>query len=200
MTNKSFSWPDGISLSMQQPEFLCLSPKEMRGDSLAPQLRGSGEGWLFISHKGDPTMSREDIYKEIESMFGLVPSMFKELPDSVLGLEWNLFRRVQIEEGAIPNKYRELLGLAVSAATKCRYCVLFHTEMAKLNGATEAEIDDALLYAKSTMGWSTFVNGLQLDFDQFKEEIRQACEFVKSKQTEKKEWRDAPEERERVYV
>jgi len=56
-------------------------------------------------------MDREEIYKEIESMFGLVPSMFKELPDSMLGLEWNLFKRVQIEEGAVPNKYRELLDL-----------------------------------------------------------------------------------------
>jgi AhpD family alkylhydroperoxidase len=200
MTNKSFSWPDGISLSMQQPVFLCISPMVMRGDCLAPQLRGSGEGWLFISHKGDPTMSREDIYKEMESMFGGVPSMFKAVPDSTLELEWELMKRTQFEEGAIPNKFRELIGLAVSAATKCRFCVFFHTEMARLNGATDAEIQDALAYAKSSTGWSTYVNGLQIDFEQFKDEIRKACEFMESKRAEKKEWREAPGEHERVYV
>jgi len=88
----------------------------------------------------------------------------------------------------------------VSAATKCRYCVFFHTEMAKLNGATDAEIEDALLYAKSATGWSTYINGLQLDFEQFKDEVRQIREFVESKRVEKKDWRESPEELERAYV
>ena len=60
-------------------------------------------------------MSRQEIYKEIEEMFGLVPSMFKVVPDSSLELEWQLFKRVQFEEGPIPNKYRELIGVALSA-------------------------------------------------------------------------------------
>jgi hypothetical protein len=55
-------------------------------------------------------MNREKIYKEIEGMFGLVPSMFKSIPDSSLELEWKLFKKVQLEEGPIPNKYRELMG------------------------------------------------------------------------------------------
>lgn len=124
-------------------------------------------------------MSREKIYKEIEEMFGLVPMMFKALPDSSLELEWRLFKRVQFDQGAIPNKYRELIGLALSAVTKCKYCIFYHTELAKLNGATDAEIEDALHYAKSSIGWSTYLSGSQFDFDQFKKEIGQACEHVK---------------------
>ena len=127
-------------------------------------------------------MSRQEIYKEIEEMFGLVPSMFKVVPDSSLELEWQLFKRVQFEEGPIPNKYRELIGVALSAITKCRYCAVYHTEVARLNGATDAEIEDAVHYAKSSAGWSTYINGLQLDFDQFKEEVLQACEHVRSSQ------------------
>jgi len=125
-------------------------------------------------------MSKEEVFHEIENMFGLVPSMFREVPESSLELEWKLFRRVQMEEGAIPNKYRELMGVAIAAVTKCRYCAYFHTELAKLNGATEAEIEDAVHFAKSTSGWSTYVNGLQLDYDEFKREIDQACEHVRS--------------------
>ena len=125
-------------------------------------------------------MNREKIYKEIEDMFGLVPSMFKSVPDSSLELEWKLFKRVQLEEGPIPNKYRELIGVAISAISKCRYCSFFHTELAKLNGASDAEIEDALHYAKSSAGWSTYVNGLQIDFETFKDEVNRACEHVRS--------------------
>ena len=125
-------------------------------------------------------MNREKIYKEIEEMFGLVPSMFKSIPDSSLELEWKLFKTVQFEEGPIPNKYRELIGVALSAITKCRYCAYFHTEIAKLNGASDAEIEDAVHYAKSTAGWSTYVNGLQMDYETFKDEVNRACEHVRS--------------------
>jgi AhpD family alkylhydroperoxidase len=127
-------------------------------------------------------MSRDEIYKEIEQMFGLVPSMFKAVPDSSLELEWKLFKRVQFDEGPIPNKYRELIGVAISAVSKCRYCALYHTEVARLYGATDAEIEDAVHYAKSSAGWSTYINGMQLDYDQFQEEIRRACEHVRALQ------------------
>ena len=130
-------------------------------------------------------MNRQQIYKEMEGTLGLVPSFFKAVPDSSLELEWQLMKRVQMEAGPIPNKYRELIGLAVAAATRCRYCTLFHTEMAKLNGASEAEIEDAVHFAKSTMGWSTYLNGLQFDYDQFKSEILKAGEYAR-KQAAKK--------------
>ncbi len=131
-------------------------------------------------------MSREKIYKEIKELFGNVPSMFKELPDSSLALEWHLFKKVQFDKGPIPNKYRELIGLAISAITKCKYCIFFHTELAKLNGATKQEIEDAIHFAKSSAGWSTYVSGLQIDFNKFKKEIRQACAHVKKRQNKKK--------------
>lgn len=131
-------------------------------------------------------MSREKIYKEIEEMFGVIPSMFKELPDSSLELEWHLFKKVQFEKGAIPNKYRELIGLAISAVTKCKYCLFYHTELAKLNGATKEEIEDAIHYAKSSVGWSAYISGHQINFEQFKKEITQACVHVRKKEGAKK--------------
>jgi AhpD family alkylhydroperoxidase len=126
-------------------------------------------------------MNREEIYKEMKEAFGLVPSFFKLVPDSTLEQEWGLFKAIQMEEKAIPNKYKELIGVGISAAVRCRYCSLFHTEMAKLNGATDAEIEEAVHYAKSSAGWSTYLNGMQVDYDQFKKEIHQACEYVRRK-------------------
>lgn len=126
-------------------------------------------------------MNRNEVYDEIREMFGLVPSFFHDIPDSSLELEWKLFKRVQFDEGAIPNKYRELIGLGISAVTKCRYCVFYHTALARLNGATDAEIEDAVHYAKSSAGWSAYLNGMEIDFETFKDEVSRACEYVRTK-------------------
>ncbi len=127
-------------------------------------------------------MNRQQVYDDIKEMFGVVPGFLKAIPDSSLEMEWNLFKRVQFDEGPIPNKYRELMGLAIAAVTKCRYCAFFHTEAAKLNGATDAEIEDAVHFAKSSAGWSAYINGLQTEFEQFKDEVLQICEHIRSLQ------------------
>jgi AhpD family alkylhydroperoxidase len=130
-------------------------------------------------------MSRQQVYKEIEEMFGLVPAFFKAIPDNSLELEWQLFKRVQFEEGPIPNKYRELIGVGIAAVSKCRYCAYFHSEAARLNGATQEEIEDAVHFAKSSAGWSAYLNGLQFEFDQFRDEVRQIVKFVQNKNQQK---------------
>lgn len=127
-------------------------------------------------------MNRNTIYKEIEGALGTVPGFMQLLPDSTLGAEWELFKASQMETGAIPNKYRELIGVAISGVTKCRYCAFYHTELAKLNGATEAEIEDAVHFAKQTAGWSTYVNGLQVDFEAFQQDVLEVCEHVRKTQ------------------
>ena len=53
--------------------------------------------------------------------------------------------------------------------------------MAKLNGATEEEIEAAVHLAKNSAGWSTYINGLQVDFEKFKSEVREVGTYVKSK-------------------
>jgi AhpD family alkylhydroperoxidase len=123
--------------------------------------------------------TREQVYAEMTQMFGLVPSFFKLVPDNSLELEWRLFKTVQFDEGPIPNKYRELIGLGISAITKCEYCILYHTEVAKLNGATDAELEDAVHYAKSSAGWSAYLNGMQVDKQQFAAELAQVADYVR---------------------
>ena len=124
-------------------------------------------------------MNKKKIYQEIESMFGLVPTFLQKVPVDTLELEWNLMKKVGIEEHAIPNKYKELIGIGISAVTKCQYCIFFHTQMAILFGATPEEIEEAVHYAKHTAGWSAYTNGLDLDLNQFKDEVTRMCAFVK---------------------
>src|SRR5919199_4043970 len=123
---------------------------------------------------------RHEVEREIEETFGLVPEFLRRVPDYLLPLEWANMRDLQLsDQTAIPNKYKELIGLAVSGATRCRYCAYFHTEAARLFGASEDEITEAALIAKNTMGWSTYLNTLQFDYDQFVEEFDQMAAHIR---------------------
>lgn len=129
------------------------------------------------------TRSRSDIEADMRETLGLVPSFFDSIPDEYLDAEWGLFKRLELGETLIPNKYKELIGIAVHSETRCRYCTLFHTEAAKLFGATEEEIQEAVHYAKYTVGWSAYLNGMQVDYDEFSRELEQIGEHLASQET-----------------
>ncbi|MGW8323957.1 MAG: carboxymuconolactone decarboxylase family protein [Thermodesulfobacteriota bacterium] len=124
---------------------------------------------------------RNEVEAEIREALGLVPSFFKDIPEDILDYEWTLFKRFELEETLIPNKYKELMGIALHSETKCHYCTLFHTEAAKLFGATEEEIQEAAHYAKYSLGWSAYVNGMQVDFEQFKDELGKIGQYLAAK-------------------
>ena len=85
---------------------------------------------------------------------------------------------------ALDGKTKELIGLAVSAQIPCHYCVYFHTAAARLNGATDQEIREAVGMAAISRHWSTVLNGMQVDTVAFKNEtdtvLRLAGEKAKS--------------------
>jgi AhpD family alkylhydroperoxidase len=123
---------------------------------------------------------RREADRDIEEVFGLVPEFFQSVPDYLLPTEWASFKSLVLsDQTAIPNKYKEMIGLAVSGATRCRYCVYFHTEAARLFGATEEEINETALIAKNTMGWSTYLNTLQFDYDAFTAEFDRATAHIR---------------------
>ena len=125
-------------------------------------------------------MPRTDVHREMKEMFGEVIGFVDLIPDAYIDAEWELIKGVQFGETLIPNKYKELIGLAVSAVSRCRYCALFHTEAAKLFGATDEEIEEAMHYTKLVSGWSTYINGMQVDYDEFKAQVDRVTEHVKA--------------------
>jgi len=124
------------------------------------------------------TRPRAEVEHEIRETLGLVPSFFNRIPDKYLAAEWELFNEFTFGETLIPNKYKELMGVALHSETKCHYCTLFHTEAARLFGATDEEIQEAVHYAKMSLGWSAYLNGIQQDYDQFAEELQRVGEYV----------------------
>jgi AhpD family alkylhydroperoxidase len=129
------------------------------------------------------TRSRTEVETEIIDTLGLVPSFFTRIPDRFLDAEWVLFRDLELGETLIPNKYKELMGVALHSETKCRYCILFHTEAAKLFGATDEELEEAVHYAKASLGWSAYINGIQTDYEEFKKELTQVGEHITATRT-----------------
>ncbi|MFF7727688.1 carboxymuconolactone decarboxylase family protein [Streptomyces sp. NPDC008001] len=125
--------------------------------------------------------SRAEVESEIKETLGLVPHFFAGIPDDLLDYEWEIFKKLELGETLIPNKYKELMGIALHSETKCRYCTLFHTEAARLFGATEEEIQEAVHYAKHSLGWSAYLNGMQEDYDAFAQELGRIKEYLAAK-------------------
>ena len=123
-----------------------------------------------------------DVRRDIEATLGLVPEWAREVPASAIAPLWTLMKEFQLAETKIPNKYKELIGLAVAGATRCRYCALFHTEAAKVNGATEEEIAEASMVGGFSMCMSTFLNAQQTDYGKFRDETLKIVEFVRREQ------------------
>jgi AhpD family alkylhydroperoxidase len=125
------------------------------------------------------------IHKEIEEMFGQVPGWIRTMPDTAVGGLWNLMRDFQLADTHLPNKTKELIGIAVSGATRCRYCTLFHTEAARLFGATDEEILEASTMAGVTMGVSTYLNAQQIDYEEFRRETLNMIAYARKHQSQK---------------
>jgi AhpD family alkylhydroperoxidase len=117
---------------------------------------------------------------DIQKTFGFVPGFIKLVPDLALPGAWMDMKGLQINPStALPGKMKELLGLAVAAQIPCEYCIYAHTEFAKLNGASDAEIAEAVTMGALTRRWSTFLNGIQTDEVKFRGEIAQLVANIK---------------------
>ena len=127
-----------------------------------------------------PSSVPADIRKELEQTFGFVPSFALTTTPAGLRLWWGAVRDFQLsDKTALSGKVKELIGLGVSSQIPCHYCVLFHTEAARLNGATETEIQEAIFMASLTRQGSTLLNGAMLDTGTFEKEMRDIVAYLK---------------------
>jgi AhpD family alkylhydroperoxidase len=117
---------------------------------------------------------------DIEKSFGFVPRFLSDIPPEALPGTWQEMKTLQMNpKTALPPKVKELIGLGVAAQIPCQYCVLAHSEFARANGASEAEIGEAVALAATTRHWSTFLNGEQIDEAKFRSEISMAINNMK---------------------
>jgi AhpD family alkylhydroperoxidase len=69
------------------------------------------------------------------------------------------FDRAALAEGAIPQKYKELMALAVAFTTQCPYCIELHTDKAREKGASQTEIAESVLVAAALRAGGAITHG-----------------------------------------
>ncbi|MEB3030666.1 carboxymuconolactone decarboxylase family protein [[Mycobacterium] nativiensis] len=57
------------------------------------------------------------------------------------------FSKAVFADGALPEKTKQLIAVAVAHVTQCPYCIQGHTKLAHRKGATDAEIMEAIWVA-----------------------------------------------------
>ena len=127
------------------------------------------------NHKPNPTLA------EIQRTFGFVPDFVKGIPDAMLPSFWAGITGLEMNPATqLDGKTKELIGLAVASQVPCEYCVYFHTEAAKLNGASDEEIKEAIAMSGLTRLGSTILNGNQTDKAQFKADVQRIVDGAKA--------------------
>ena len=112
-------------------------------------LLASGGLALLLALATQPSVSAQE-----------APAWMKQtLPDQALKPLWDEYRAVMNPTGALDGKTKHLIGLAVAAQIPCTYCVFTHTKMAKANGATDAQIKEAIATAALVRFNSTILQG-----------------------------------------
>jgi AhpD family alkylhydroperoxidase len=120
----------------------------------------------------------ENIYKDIRDTLGLVPTFLKNYPSYGLVGAWESMKGLELNpDTSLPPKYKELILISVASQIPCRYCTYFHSEMAKINKATDMEINEAISLSGITRKWSAFLNGVQINVGEFRSEIDHALMF-----------------------
>ena len=66
------------------------------------------------------------------------------------------------EEGALTQREKSLIALAVSHAVQCPYCIDAYTEDAMQKGANEAMMMEAVHVASAIRGGASMVHGVQM--------------------------------------
>jgi AhpD family alkylhydroperoxidase len=119
---------------------------------------------------------------DIQQTFGFVPDFLRSVPEAALPGAWREMKDVKLGATALPAKVKSLISLAVASQVPSRPCVVAETEFAKLGGANEQEIGEAVGMAALTRNLSTLLNGQQIDEAAFRADIDRLVAGVKAAQ------------------
>src|SRR5262249_29611470 len=148
------------------------------------QLTDNAKKAMASGQQPPPPMVLTDgksVMKEVEMSFGFVPEFVKRFPEASVAGAWRQERDVEMGETTLSGKYKRLIGLAVSSQVPCRYCIVADTEFAKLDGATDQEIAEAIAMGSLTRNWATLIDGMQVDDAALKRDYDRIAKALSSK-------------------
>ena len=89
--------------------------------------------------------------------FGDVAEFEPKLAEKFFGWYDEVFK-----EGALSAREKALIALAVSHSIQCPYCIDAYTSGSLKNGATEAQMMEAVHVASAIRGGASLVHGVQM--------------------------------------
>lgn len=147
----------------------------LRGSALSIAAAAAFAAGMTISTQAGAEGRAERVeatFQDIEQTLGSVPGFLRQFPAAALPGAWTELKDVQFsEDTALPLKTKALISLAVAAQIPCHYCVWLDTNTARRAGASSEEIGEAVAMAAITRHWSALFNGLQIDFETFKQDL-----------------------------
>jgi AhpD family alkylhydroperoxidase len=99
-----------------------------------------------VPTREDVSPINQIIFDNLKSALGFVPNLYATIAYSTNGLE--RFLAYQNAKTTLSNKEKEAVNLIVSQVNGCIYCQSAHLVLGKMNGFTEAELND-IRHAKS---------------------------------------------------
>lgn len=96
----------------------------------------------------------------------LFPKTTKSLADKRAALApetmeaWKNFSKTVFSEGALPEKTKQLIAVAVAHVTQCPYCIKSHTKQAMRKGASQQEIMEAIWVAAEMRAGAAFAHSV----------------------------------------
>jgi AhpD family alkylhydroperoxidase len=108
---------------------------------------------------------------DIEQTFGFVPALFLKVPESALPGVWREMKELKLGNTAVSARDKALISLAVASQVPSQACIQQETQFAKLAGASDREIAEAVGMAAITRNMSTLLNGLMIDETKFRADV-----------------------------
>jgi AhpD family alkylhydroperoxidase len=118
--------------------------------------------------------------KQLIDRFGFVPDFYRTVPEVAQSHAWGMQRDLELPGTRLDPKVKELIGLAISAHIKCRYCIYFHSQVARAYGATDEELREAVFMGGFTVAMSNALNGAEYDLNKFHGEVDRALKHIES--------------------
>lgn len=91
-----------------------------------------------------------DVGTQFRRMRELVPEAYRAFLD---------FDKLAFKDGALPNKTKELMAVAIAQVTQCAWCIQAHTRKAAAAGASDAEIAETIFVAMAMSAGAAWSHG-----------------------------------------
>src|ERR1700743_1724938 len=98
---------------------------------------------LSIPQRSDITPGNRVIFDKLASILGAVPNFFAAVPWSANAL--STYLALENSKSSLNARQREAIHLVVSRVNDCRYCIVAHSQIARMNGFTEEQIKEMLV-------------------------------------------------------